>query len=399
MTVTPSALLYVLYRYPQLSQTFVTNEVHGLRRLGADVDVIALEGSDHHDVDPELAGSSRSLARPSLPRALRDHIWFAVRHPRAYGRYLSAVAALRDHVRLALLRLPTEARRLRAGGGPASCHTHFAWSTASIAAYLAKLVGAQGSITLHAKDIYTADRRHLAAQLGRFDRIVTVCGYNARILQGLAPRAAEPVTIVPCGVEVPEEVPGQTTDGPDLMSVGRLVEKKGFDTLLRAVALAREKLPSMQVTILGEGPEQAALQTLIAELGLGANVTLAGAVEHPRTLQLIGSSKVFCLAAQRAADGDCDALPVVLREAMARAVPVISTAVAGIPETIDEEVGWLVAPRSPERLADAIVAALGDEAERLRRGAAGRQRVRALWTVDAQVNGMLQVFGRPRSRG
>lgn len=398
MTAAHPALLYVLYRYPQLSQTFVTNEVHGLRRLGADVDVIALEGSDHHEVDPGLAGSSRALPRPSPGRALRDHAWFAVRHPRTYTRFLGAVVALRDHVRLALLRLPTEARRLRAGGRPECCHTHFAWSTASIAAYLARLLGAQGSITLHAKDIYTADRRHLAAQLGRFDRIVTVCEYNARILRALAPRDGVPVAIVPCGVEVPEDASTEA-DGPDVISVGRLVDKKGFDTLLRAVALSREKLPGIRVTIVGEGPEHAALERLVAELGLGANVTLAGAVEHSRTLQLIGSSKVFCLAAQRAADGDCDALPVVLREAMARAVPVISTKVAGIPETIDDEVGWLVAPRSPEPLADAIVAALGDESQRRRRGAAGRERVSARWTVDAQVDGMLDVFGGPRSPG
>lgn len=399
MTVTLPAPLYVLYRYPQLSQTFVTNEVHGLRRLGADVDVIALEGSDHHAVDPELAGSSRALPRPTPGRALRDHVWFAIRHPRAYARYLGAVAALGDHVRLALLRLPTEARRLRARGCPECCHTHFAWSTASIAAYLARLLGARSSITLHAKDIYTADRRHLAAQLSRFDRIVTVCEYNAQLLRGLAPRGVEQVAIVPCGVVVPEGASVQEAGGPDLISVGRLVEKKGFDTLLRALALAREKLPGIRVTIVGEGPEQAALQRLIAELGLGANVTLAGAVEHPRTLQLIGSSKVFCLAAQRGADGDCDALPVVLREALARAVPVISTTVAGIPETIDDEVGWLVPPRSPDWLAAAIVAALGDEPERRRRGAAGRELVRARWTVDAQVAGMLEVLGHTRSRG
>ena len=79
---------------------------------------------------------------------------------------------------------------------------------------------------------------------------------------------------------------------------------------------------------------------------------------------------------------------------MARAVPVISTTVAGIPETVDDEVGWLVAPRSPGPLADAIVAALADESERRRRGAAARERVRARWTVDAQVTGMLAVFGR-----
>jgi colanic acid/amylovoran biosynthesis glycosyltransferase len=400
VTAKRSSRLYVLYRYPQVSQTFVTNEIRGLRQLGADVDVISIERSDSDHVDPLRAGASRSLQRPTVRRAAWDHLWFAVRHWARYRDYLGAVARLRDHWRLALVQLPTEARRLLSDGGPEWCHTHFAWSTASVAVYLARLLGVPVSITLHAKDIYIADRSHLRTQLGQFDRIVTVCNYNVGYLEGLRviPIGSRDVDVVPCGVAVPDEPRASSArPGADLVSVGRLVEKKGFDTLIRAIALVRHQLPHVRVVIVGEGPERAALAALVSQLGLEGNVMLVGAMIHEEVLELMSGSKLFCLAAQRARDGDCDALPVVLREAMARARAVVSTRVAGIPETVDDEVGWLVDPRSPRQLADAITAALFDDAERIKRGRAGRDRVLRRWTIEAQVAGILDVFDRPDS--
>jgi colanic acid/amylovoran biosynthesis glycosyltransferase len=372
----------------------VTNEVHGLRRLGVQVDVIGIEESVQHRVAEDLAGSSRSFQRPKAARALLDHVWFAARFSRSYLAYLRAVLVLRHHWRLALLRLPSEARRLKAGSAPGFCHTHFAWSTASIAVYLARLLGAQASITVHAKDIYVASKPELRRQLSSFDRIVTVCNYNVGYLNALEITGdTHGITVVPCGVSVPEDSSADQAATADVVSVGRLVEKKGFDTLIRAIALVRSSVPDVRLRIIGDGPERATLEQLIESLGVKRNVTLAGAMAHDDALAEIGSAKVFCLAAQSAADGDSDALPVVLREAMARGVPVISTNVAGIPETIDEEVGWLVDPRSPQQLATAIETALADPVQRSRRGLAGRERARERWTVETQVAGMLGVFG------
>jgi colanic acid/amylovoran biosynthesis glycosyltransferase len=397
----PPAELYVLYRYPQLSQTFVTNEIYRLRQLGVAVDVISIEQSDENLVNAEWAGSFRSLPRTALRRAVRDHLWFALHHWQRYRNFLGAVARVHDHWSLALRRLPSEARRLLGVPGPEWCHTHFAWSTASVAAYLARLLGVPVSITLHAKDIYVADRRHLRTQLAHFDRIVTVCNYNVGFLTGLGviPDRVGEVVVVPCGVAVPDEPNTDSTGASvEIVSVGRLVEKKGFDTLIRALALVRDRLPYIRAVIVGEGPERESLAGLISELGLERNVTLAGPLTHEQTLELMGASKLFCLAAQRARDGDCDALPVVLREAMARGIPVVSTSVAGIPEAIDAEVGWLVEPRAPSALANAIAAALSDEAERAKRGRAARARVLQRWTVQAQAAGMLRVFARDANR-
>jgi colanic acid/amylovoran biosynthesis glycosyltransferase len=390
------SLLYVLYEYPKLSETFVRNEVHGLRALGNKVDVLSIERSNHEHIEADWAGEYRLIGQPGASRAILDHIWFALRAPYRYHRYLLAVASLRECWRVALKRLPTEARRLRSGEVPQVCHTHFAWDTASVAAYLSRLLGVPAAITVHANDIYVGDPRRLRARLRYFDRVVTVCNFNVGLLNGLGVSSVGDggVDVVPCGVAIPDtSKPGPPIER-EVISVGRLVEKKGFDTLIRAMALVRERLPHARATIIGEGPERAGLARLIADLGLEQIVVLAGARSHRETLDSIRSAKVFCLASKRDRDGDSDAIPVAIREAMACAVPVISTRVAGIPETVDEEVGWLVDPQSPAELADAITAALSDDEDRVRRGSAARSRVARRWTIHAQASGIRRVFNQ-----
>ena len=388
------SLLYVLYKYPKLSETFIRNEVRGLRALGIKVDVLSIEQGDHEHIEPDWAGEYRLLGLPPRSRAILDHIWFALRAPYRYRRYLLAVASLRECWRPALRRLPTEARRLSSGEGPQVCHTHFAWDTASLAAYLSLLLGVPAAITVHANDIYVADPHRLRARLRYFDRVVTVCNFNVGLLNGLGVSSVGDgaVNVVPCGVAIPDASKSDPAIQTEVVSVGRLVEKKGFDTLIRAMELVRTRLPHARATIIGEGPERAGLAGLIAELGLEQIVVLAGVRSHRETLECIRGAKVFCLASQRDRDGDSDAIPVAIREAMACAVPVISTRVAGIPETVDEEVGWLVDPRSPAELANAITGALSDDEERVRRGRAARSRVARRWTIDAQTAAIRRVF-------
>jgi glycosyltransferase involved in cell wall biosynthesis len=251
-------------------------------------------------------------------------------------------------------------------------------------------------VTVHAVDIYTADERRLRRRLSHFDRVVTVCKFNIAVLSelGVTQAGNGAIDLVRCGVAVPDipSNPNQA-EAVDVISVGRLVEKKGFDTFIRAMASVCERRAGTKATIVGDGPERAALTELVSQLGLEQNITLAGAKSHSETLELIGQAKVFCLAGQRARNGDCDAVPVVIKEAMARAVAVISTRVGGIPEVVDDEVGWIVDPGSPQQLADAIADALADAKRRMERGAAGRARVLLRrWTVDGQAEGMLRVF-------
>ncbi len=388
----PARVTYVLFRYPQLSQTFVRNEIVGLRDLGIEVDVISLEPGDRASVGAMWAGTYRDLARPAVARALGDHLWWLTRRPRRYRRFLRAVLAATGQRRLSLLRLPTEARALLASGPPERLHTHFAWTTAGAVSALAALLGVPASITMHAKDLYTENGPRLRARLSGFDRLVTVCNYNVGFLLGRGAIDATDarVSVVPCGVDVPA-LDGRPPEA-DVVSVGRLVEKKGFDVLIDAVAAISDTQPRLRLMIIGDGPERERLARRAADAGLQDRVRFVGALPHDETLAWIGSARVFCLAARPAPDGDIDAMPVVLREAMARAVPVVATRLTGIPESVDDEVGWIAAPGSPVELARALEYALGDENERRRRGAAARARVLARWTIPAQAQALADLF-------
>lgn len=126
--------------------------------------------------------------------------------------------------------------------------------------------------------------------------------------------------------------------------------------LLRALATVAHQWD--RLTIVGDGPERSRLETLCRELGLDGHVHFAGALPHAETLARIGQARMFCLPARPAWDGDSDAMPVVIREAMARGVPVVASRLAGIPESVDEQVGWLVEPGSATSPAAALRAAL-----------------------------------------
>ena len=245
--------LYLLWQYPTLSQTFVRNEVQGLRSHGVDVDVVTVEGGQSENIDPGWGGEHRALARPPLARALRDHAWFAVRHPAQYRDFVKAVVRVRDYWRTAIQRLPTEARRLRETGGQAGCHTHFAWPHASLTVYLARLLGTRASVTVHANDIYVGNRSRLRARLAQFDRVVTVCSFNVGVLSGYGITAigSGEIDIVPCGVSVPPRPQDGTSRTLDVISVARLIEKKGVETMIRAMASVRRRLPDARLVIVG----------------------------------------------------------------------------------------------------------------------------------------------------
>jgi colanic acid/amylovoran biosynthesis glycosyltransferase len=388
----PVRVLYVLFRYPQVSQTFVRDEIAALRARGAQVTVLSLEPGDPAEaVGAEWPGAFEQLERPSSRRALADHLWLLRRHPRRHLAFLARVAFRRDHWRMALARTPSAARRLL-DDPPQHCHTHFAWTTATVAGHFAVLLGVPLSITVHAKDIYTVDPPVLRRRLAPFRDIVTVCHYNVGFLTGagVVRTGDSRVRMIPCGVEVPE----QATVAPrtDVLAVGRLVEKKGFDTLIEAAAVVARSRPDLSVCLVGDGPERERLEALARRLGIDSRVTFLGAQAHAETLERMLDARVLCLPARRASDGDTDAMPVVLREAMVRGVPVIASRLTGIPENVGDEAGWLVEPGSVRDLIAALNEALDDEDGRARRGRQARERVRRSATLERQAEELAGMF-------
>jgi glycosyltransferase involved in cell wall biosynthesis len=182
---------------------------------------------------------------------------------------------------------------------------------------------------------------------------------------------------------------------PLIMSVGRLVEKKGFPDLLRACALLKERGYYFRCAIYGEGPLRGELAALIAQHGLGDMVELPGAVAQSELVPVFQRTSIFALTPFVTEDGDRDGVPNVLVEAMACGVPVVATAISGIPElVVHEQNGLLVAPHDPVAIADALAVLLDDDARRTQLGAAARSTVVEHFDLRAAARELAALFER-----
>ena len=351
---------YLLRYYPTLTETFVHDEIGAVAGRGFRPWIAALgaRADGAHRAGPDPAPVHR-IGRPwvSRLRGLRT----------AAARQLAAWQRPKDAARLDALR--------EVLGDTDLLHAHFAGENAELAWALRAEGGPPYTVTVHAVDLFKP-RPSLDAVLGAASAVLTVSAYNQTLLQsrGISAR------LVRCGpATVGPPVPPQDGPGLRLLFIGRETPKKGLDTLLAAMALT----PSdTTLTVVGPALRPAA----------PAGVTFVGPLPAPAVRDAIDAHDLLVLPSQRAPDGDQDGIPLVLMEALARGRPVVTTPVSGIPELIDDTVGWLVPPADPKALATAICAAR-DPTARRNRGAAGPARLMAGgFTLDAQVDGVITAW-------
>ena len=219
-----SRVLYVLDKWPQLTQSFVHNEVAELRRQGLAVDIFSLNPGDEVQ---EYVSADMTLSPPRFAGALASHMRCICQHPR---RYLAFLTLLLHSGRAAsgLTRSAPTAALAESGRSSTHVHGHFAW-TAPFVSALGALLAARTSVTAHAADIYRWPDAAVRS-LNRLDEVVTVCEYNVEFLRSHGLKV--PARVVCCGVEVdPLRVEDETSfksKGIDVLSVGRLVPKKGL---------------------------------------------------------------------------------------------------------------------------------------------------------------------------
>jgi len=397
-------IAYLVKRFPRLSESFILNEILEIRRQGLDIDVYALLDPHENLVSPEAEqlrpevvylhdradplGSWRRLATGALAQIVR----------RPMGAARLAWALLSVHRSAPSLRHAVEAlwlaRDLRRRG-VTHLHAHFAHSPAAVA-YLAWLAGGPPySFTAHAKDLYTTLPRNLRirARAARF--VVTCTAFNRAHLETLLePAAHPPVHVLYHGTDLSRFQPSGRKPVPGrILSVGRLVDKKGYPYLLDALAILRSRNIGFRCDIYGGGPLRASLEERIAALGLQQLVRLHGSRLQAEIIEAYRTAAVFALAPVVTDDGDRDGIPTVLVEAMASKVPVVSTRISGIPELIASgSEGMLVEPRDPKALADALQAALSDGTRVAAMAAAGRVKVEQQFDLRANTARLRSLF-------
>ena len=383
-------IVFVLDQWPELSETFVVNELQALRRLGHDVRVQAARRAPSpnpeapDDVDVELLAERGGW---------RDLLWLVARRPAACLADVAHRRRWRREEWARPLRLLAGPARRALEGGDGHLHAHFAAGAALDAMRLAALTGLPYSVTAHAYDIF-ARPRNLREKLERATAVFTGCAYNVGRLRALAP-AADVHEIV-MGVDAAafrrsRPLPG----GRAVLAVGRLVEKKGFSVLVDAAA----RVGDVEVRIIGDGPLRPALERQIARSG--APVELLGARPPAAVLDALQDADVLAMPCVVARDGDRDSMPVVVKEAMALELLVVASDEVGLPECVLAPWGYLAAPGDAEALAAALRAALAlGREERAAAGAAARAWVCEHADVDTETAAMAAVIERrPAPRG
>jgi glycosyltransferase involved in cell wall biosynthesis len=335
-------------------------------------------------LDPALRRPRRTI--------LAEHALFALRRPLRYVRAASYVLRRRDldtgYTTGSRFRSFAQAvylaRTLDAGKrGRLHLHSHFAHDPTLIAFLVGRLAGVPYSFTAHARDLYETPVRTLAERAQAATAVVTCCGANAAYLRRVVPAAGGKVHVIHHGVDATLFHPGRgaPSSPPLVLSAGRLVAKKGFPDLLRACALLG---PEACCRILGDGPMQAELARLVAELGLEERVRLGGGFTQAELAHELRGAAVFALTPTVTAAGDRDGIPNVLLEAMAAGVAVVATDVGGIAEVVvDGRTGLLCPAGDVERIASSLASLLADH--RLRAGLGRAARAAVVERFDAQA--------------
>lgn len=383
---------YLLHRYPEFTQTFVAREVEEMRRQGVPAPVFSLRApdpapGDHFSAlatdnvttapakDLLVAEIKRRRAAGELPRKINDRLEAWGSDPDK-GRLYEAIWA----------------GELLQKQGIRHIHVHFAGVAARTACLIKELYRISYSVTGHAKDIFSPEDHALSLPilLREARAIITVADFSARALEHSYPAFARKIHRVYNGLTLPSPTtppsPKPSDVPPVILSVGRLIPKKGFADLLHACALLRDAGTPFRLQIVGDGPLETDLRQLTLQLGLQNHVTLLGALPQSEIQQLLSRADVFALAAVVLPDGDSDNLPTVLTEAMAHELPIVSTQVAGIPEQVlDGRTGWLVPAGDRSALAERLTRLLRDPAAAREMGRAGLDHARSTFSQATTV--------------
>jgi glycosyltransferase involved in cell wall biosynthesis len=451
---------YVLKGYPRISELFIASEIWRLEQLGLPLRLFVLKPADeteHHPVvekieaTPSYLPDCTSLSgvpvrqwlkenfaqfRPALVRVARRH---PVRTLRAAGAAAGQSWRARDGWRprsiylKEFLQAADLADRLAQAKDVRHLHAHFAHGTTTVTWLAAKLASLPFSFTGHAKDIYRESLNPaglLRRKMQAASFVVTCTGANREHLLQVEPNAdvhlvyhglnadfadllPQPAVAEPVPVPVREGALAAASTGPAgtarllaepdgtplrVVAVGRMVPKKGFDLLVEAVAGLYDRGVELELVIAGEdGPEAETVRRLVADRCPDL-VHFTGPLSQCELLTLYRGADVFALACRVDGDGDRDGIPNVMVEAMAAGLPVVSTAVSGIPELVrDGENGLLVPPEDPAALASALHRLAADVPLRDRLAAAGRATVAERFDGDVLARRMAGLFrgGQP----
>lgn len=408
----------ILKGYPRISETFISNEILLLERLGFKIHIFSMRQPREnfsHDSIKKISASvdylPETLLKP-LPHFLYHNILLGAKKPHLYARAFGIASSRYGRTRKSatlkhLFQAGYLVHKLLPESGLGHFHAHFAHSPTSVAMFASLLSGLPFSFTAHAKDIYTSDPRQLREKISLAKFVVTCTQYNRKFLKKTVQNGpgtiSTPIHCIYHGIdmaffsgEADKKTKIQKPLSPyKIMTVARLTKKKGLSTVYHALKILKDRGVPFLHTLIGDGDDRREILHLIKNLGLEKDSKWLGTQPHQVVLEHYRNSDLFVLGCEVAENGDRDGIPNVFIESMAMGIPVVGTKVSGIPELIENRVtGVLVPPQNPEDMADAIVMLLQNQGLREQIVAEAKKKVRTYFDNRVLIKDLAAVFNK-----
>lgn len=409
---------YIMSWFPKITETFVLYEMKALEELGAHVEVFPLHRQPRGPRHPEAAAyEDRAHFTPLASwDVVRANARCLARDPGLYARtwweMLSGTWGSMKFFFGALAYFPkcvAFAEQIEALGVD-HVHAHFASHPALAALVVHRLTGVPYSFTAHGSDLHV-DRRMLGAKVASAAFVVAISRYNLEVIvQECGEQEREKLVVIHCGTD-PSVFDARSeagthgrgaTDGSRSLRVAcvaSLEEVKGHRFLIEACRLLADRGVDLRVDLAGEGSLRRDIERQIAELNLGDRVIVHGSVARPDVERLLAAADVAVLASHPTRSGRREGIPVALMEAMMSGLPVVASALSGIPELVEDgRTGFLVPSGDSRALAECLERLVGEPELRRRMGATGRAKVAAEFDIHACAGLLLEeITGRPEA--
>ena len=393
---------YISRVLPSISETFVMREMNSLENLGLNIIPFSVHAPSRDQVHPESHHVFDKVNVITKPRSIMfwlSQLKYLFLHPLRYFKslwrfVLANGESFKNKIRaLSQFFVSSHAAHLLEKHNVEHLHAHFANIPSGVAMMASALAGISYSFTIHSYGLFV-DKMLLGKKLKNAAFVATVSNYNKNYINDRYPEAHDtPLHVVRCGVN-PERfkaIQHQPKGAPLILSVGRLVELKGFHTLVSACHILQERGINFRCKIVGEGPEEGNLLRMINACGLENQVELTGKLLQDQLINLYQQTAVFTLPS-------CireyqDNVPVVLIESLAMEIPTVSTRITGIPEVvIHEKTGLLIEPDDEKELAAALQRLLENPKEAEKLAKAGRQHVLETFDIHKSAAQLKEYF-------
>jgi len=395
-------------RFPKITETFILIEMLELERQGVRVEIFPLirerEPVQHADARRmvERAHFCRLFSRPVLDA----QIYWLLRRPGAYLRaWWRAVRGNLESPKFLLRALVVVPKAAYAARRMVELnvdhlHAHYATHPALLAYVVHLLTNIPYSFTVHAHDLYV-ERPMLGEKVAAASFVVTISEFNRRMLIDLyGATAEERVVVVHSGIDPTLFRPRERREPGELFTiacVASLAGYKGQRYLIDACDVLHQRGVPFQCLLVGEGEDRPHLEAQIRRLGLTDRVRLLGAQPRHKVSELLQQVDALALPSVVMPNGKMEGIPMALMEALAAEIPVVATAISGIPELVrDGETGLLVPERDAAALAEALLRLYTDRDLGRRLASAGRQLVLREFNLEHNVAQLRALFERDR---